>query len=577
MSPVMGNIVRLMTRKCYVAIESRESWDRKLSLSSLNSVIEEIGFWCKNLSLYNHRFLFLSKEKNVIVYSDASDSACAACTVEVEEKVFHRMWTDNERLQSSTWRELKAIEDALKSFSNYLAGKSLKWFTDNQNCEKIVQSGSMKPNLQDMALNIFSTCISHGIDLDIQWVPRKMNERADYLSKIIDLDDWCISNSCFDYISSIWGPFTIDRFASSSNNKVPRFNSMFWNPGSEHVDYVFNTGRWTSTLLDSRNMRDQRLQELTSLLPSYCLKAKADNTRRQYRYAYKHFSDWCISHALTSLPASDHTVSMYIIHLAQTYSSAPKIEESTHAISWFHDLAGFTDPCQSNLVKQVKEGAIRDTKKPVCRKEPISAQHMSLLVDKFGNEKCSLYDLRTTTMCLLSYAGFLRFSELSNLRMCDVNFFQTHVTLYIVKSKTDKYKAGSTVCISKTGLSTCPVSMLSKYIEKANISPSSEEYLFRQLTYFKKSESFRLRKVNKPISYTRSREIILLAFESIGLDKSKFGLHSLRSGGATAAASAGINDRIFKKHGRWKTDKAKDGYVTENLVEKLSVTKNLGI
>ena len=94
----------------------------------------------------------------------------------------------------------------------------------------------MKPNLQDMALNIFSTCLSRGIDLDIQWLPRKLNERADYLSKIVDLDDWCISNSCFDHINSIWGPFTIDRFASSSNNKVPRFNSMFWNPGSEHVD-----------------------------------------------------------------------------------------------------------------------------------------------------------------------------------------------------------------------------------------------------------------------------------------------------------------------------------------------------
>ena len=69
----------------------------------------------------------------------------------------------------------------------------------------------------------------------------------------------------------------------------------------------------------------------------------------------------------------------------------------------------------------------------------------------------------------------------------------------------------------------------------------------------------------------------MLAFESIGLNKSKFGLHSLRSGGATAAASAGVNDRVFKKHGRWKTDKAKDGYVTENLDEKLSVAKNLGI
>ena len=52
-------------------------------------------------------------------------------------------------------------------------------------------------------------------------------------------------------------------------------------------------------------------------------------------------------------------------------------------------------------------------------------------------------------------------------------------------------------------------------------------------------------KGNNPISYTRAREIILDALESIGLDKSKFGLHTLRSGGAAAAASAGISDRLF--------------------------------
>lgn len=58
---------------------------------------------------------------------------------------------------------------------------------------------------------------------------------------------------------------------------------------------------------------------------------------------------------------------------------------------------------------------------------------------------------------------------------------------------------------------------------------------------------------------------MLSALEAVGLDKRKFGLHSLRSGGATAAAAAGIDDRLFKKHGRWKSDKAKDGYVKENI------------
>jgi DNA-directed RNA polymerase subunit F len=33
----------------------------------------------------------------------------------------------------------------------------------------------------------------------------------------------------------------------------------------------------------------------------------------------------------------------------------------------------------------------------------------------------------------------------------------------------------------------------------------------------------------------------------------------------------------FKKHGRWRTDKAKDGNVKENISERLSVTQNIGL
>lgn len=41
------------------------------------------------------------------------------------------------------------------------------------------------------------------------------------------------------------------------------------------------------------------------------------------------------------------------------------------------------------------------------------------------------------------------------------------------------------------------------------------------------------------------------------------------------AANMGVCDRIFKKHGRWKSDSAKDGYVAENVHVQMSVTKNL--
>ena len=45
-------------------------------------------------------------------------------------------------------------------------------------------------------------------------MPRNDNERADALSRIIDYDDWSINPSVFKWLDSIWGPHTVDRFAT---------------------------------------------------------------------------------------------------------------------------------------------------------------------------------------------------------------------------------------------------------------------------------------------------------------------------------------------------------------------------
>ena len=53
----------------------------------------------------------------------------------------------------------------------------------------------------------------------------------------------------------------------------------------------------------------------------------------------------------------------------------------------------------------------------------------------------------------------------------------------------------------------------------------------------------------------------------VGLDKSKFGLHSLHSGGASAAANAGIPDRWFKRLDRWRSESAILRIVWRTFVE----------
>ena len=78
------------------------------------------------------------------------------------------------------------------------------------------------------------------------------------------------------------------------------------------------------------------------------------------------------------------------------------------------------------------------------------------------------------------------------------------------------------------------------------------------------------------MKYSRVRELIEEAFAEF-IDPNIIRVLSLRAGGASAAANAGIPDRSFKRHGCWMSDKGKDGYIKDNLEERLKVSRSLGI
>ena len=85
----------------------------------------------------------------------------------------------------------------------------------------------MKEHLHILALDIFQTAKDNKIDIEVEWIPRTQNERADYLSEIVDYDDWTVKDCYFRavFYTSFWGPCLIVCFASYKNRKVPRFYS----------------------------------------------------------------------------------------------------------------------------------------------------------------------------------------------------------------------------------------------------------------------------------------------------------------------------------------------------------------
>ena len=158
-------------------------------------------------------------------------------------------------------------------------------------------------------------------------------------------------------------------------------------------------------------------------------------------------------------------ISLYLIQLSGSASSISKLDEAIYGIAWAHKLAGFENPCNDNLVSSVREGVYRKIGHSVVKKEPRTPQVLQNIVDKYAFPTCSLKEIRIACMCLLSYAGFLRFSELANLRRSDIRFYSTHIVLHLEKSKTDIYREGKEVYIAKTRSKICPVDILSRYLK----------------------------------------------------------------------------------------------------------------
>ena len=117
--------------------------------------------------------------------------------------------------------------------------------------------------------------------------------------------------------------------------------------------------------------------------------------------------------------------------------------------------------------------------------------------------------------------------------------------------------------------------MLRRYAHLSGDSFNSTEFVFRSLS--KGRNGYYSLRAGSKLSYSRARELFIEKFKAIGLDTKLYGLHSLRIGGASAVANNDLPDRVIKKHGRWKSEKAKDTYCREDIQHQLLVTLNIGI
>lgn len=187
---------------------------------------------------------FVKQEKTIpqrarIFASDASNVGRAVVEIQCSPGLKHlhhngpcgevisvHAFSDPERSECSTWKELKALHGQFVE-ENSEVGDCVAHFTDNQAVVSIMEKGSSKPHLHEMALRIYRKFQDSGRSLQVFWLRRSdpRMQFADDFSRAIDLDDWSVDEPTFGELNGRAGPFEIDLFASDKNHRLPLYFS----------------------------------------------------------------------------------------------------------------------------------------------------------------------------------------------------------------------------------------------------------------------------------------------------------------------------------------------------------------
>jgi hypothetical protein len=187
----------------------------------------------------------------IILQTDAASQVGYDATLFTPRGEFNikGLWSVQEKRLKIHILEGIALVHALTRLINEIKFKRLRVAVDNQTLQgALLKGGSRKENLNKIVRSVFLILATNNVKLDcIEWIPSKMNHQADALSKNVQWKDpdWEISKGGWSRINQKFGKMDVDRMASKSNAKLPRFNSRFKETEAEAVDCMNQDWRGT--------------------------------------------------------------------------------------------------------------------------------------------------------------------------------------------------------------------------------------------------------------------------------------------------------------------------------------------
>ena len=138
----------------------------------------------------------------------------------------------------------------------FLQGKKicLQTISDNTSAVAWLWKGSRNPVVNSIVKKIWLLCFSKNIEiLKPKWIASRYNNQADWASRIVDIEDWTVSDETWEKITDVFGTPEIDYFASTLNTRCKIFHSRWYQPNTTAVNtfttyWVQHYMFWTSPI-----------------------------------------------------------------------------------------------------------------------------------------------------------------------------------------------------------------------------------------------------------------------------------------------------------------------------------------
>lgn len=289
-------------------------------------------------------------------------------------------------------------------------------------------------------------------------------------------------------------------------------------------------------------------------------RSDAENTRTAYEQDWKRFEHWCESEGRTPLPATPQTFADYVKHLATTATergTLPRpatIDRAMGTIGRRHNDAGM------KLDRRAAAKVFKTYKRDWAHAGNSKTQAKPAVVDAIREmvAACDLTTpkgLRDRAIILIGFSIMGRRSEVTALNVSDITAHEKGMIVLIRMSKTDQDAKGAKVPIRYADDPTlCPVVAVQAWLAAMERRGVKDGPLFRRI-----DRNGRLGgtpgaagRGGPRMSPQSVHNIVQRLARAAGLENAEeYKGHSLRAGGATAAAAAGAPVSAIAGIGRW--------------------------